>query len=84
MDLVITVCDNAAGEVCPFWPDQPATEHWGSPDPSNVVGSDAKRLVIQIDFAAVRDVGKRPQGLVLTVVINGLIKPFAMAATSTG
>ena len=37
-------------------------------------------MMIQIDFAAVRDVGKRPQGLVLTVVINGLIKPFAMAA----
>lgn len=44
MDLVITVCDNAAGEVCPYWPGQPATAHWGYADPSAVAGTDEQRL----------------------------------------
>jgi len=44
MDLVITVCDNAAGEVCPYWPGQPATAHWGYADPSEAAGDDAQRM----------------------------------------
>jgi len=44
MDLVITVCDNAAGEVCPYWPGHPATAHWGYADPSEGSGSDAEKL----------------------------------------
>ena len=43
MDFIITVCDNAAGEVCPFWPGQPATAHWGFPDPSQVQGTDMEK-----------------------------------------
>lgn len=43
MDLIITVCDNAAGEVCPYWPGKPATAHWGYADPSAGEGSEAQK-----------------------------------------
>lgn len=44
LDFVFTVCDNAAGEVCPFWPGQPMTAHWGVEDPAAVEGTDEEKL----------------------------------------
>ncbi len=52
MDIIITVCDQAAGEVCPVWPGHPATAHWGVDDPAAATGEDdAKRAAFSRAFA---------------------------------
>jgi arsenate reductase len=52
LDFVFTACDNAAGEVCPVWPGQPMTAHWGIEDPAAVEGSDEdKRRAFSKAFA---------------------------------
>jgi arsenate reductase len=43
MDFIITVCDNAAGEVCPFWPGHPIAAHWSFEDPAAFIGSDEEK-----------------------------------------
>ena len=49
LDFVFTVCDNAANEVCPIWPGQPMSAHWGLPDPSAVQGSETERALAYAD-----------------------------------
>lgn len=62
MDLVVTVCDNAAGETCPLWSGTPARIHWGLPDPAAVTGNEAGRLqAFQDTFGLLR---RRVQRLV--------------------
>ena len=56
LDFVFTVCDNAAGEVCPYWPGQPMTAHWGLDDPAAVEGSDTdKWIAFRRTFAALEN-----------------------------
>ena len=45
LDFIFTVCDNAAGEVCPVWPGKPITAHWGIADPAAVAGTDAEKAL---------------------------------------
>lgn len=57
LDFVFTVCDNAANEVCPVWPGQPITAHWGIPDPAAATGTEAVRRAAFLD--AFRSLSRR-------------------------
>jgi arsenate reductase (thioredoxin) len=69
LDFVFTVCDNAAGEMCPVWPGQPMTAHWGVPDPAAVEGSDAEKAHA---FMSVAVTLKRRIELMLALPIKSL------------
>ena len=69
MDFVFTVCDNAAGEVCPVWPGQPLTAHWGVADPSAFEGTDEEKANVFRDTAAIL---KRRLDLMLALPLASL------------
>jgi arsenate reductase len=69
MDFVFTVCDQAAGEVCPVWPGQPVSAHWGLPDPAAVEGSQEARLKAFRDVAVMM---KRRIDLLLVMPLDKL------------
>jgi protein-tyrosine-phosphatase len=69
LDFVFTVCDNAAGEVCPHWPGQPMTAHWGIEDPAAVAGSEsAKRRAFELATMRLR----RRIDLFLSLPLNAI------------
>lgn len=69
MDFVFTVCDQAAGEICPVWPGQPITAHWGIPDPAAADGSEAERMLA---FRTAFRMLERRIGLFLTIRLREL------------
>ncbi len=69
MDLIITVCDSAAGEACPLWLGHPATAHWGLPDPAAVAGSDADKRAA---FAAIRDAMAQRIAMLLALPLESM------------
>ena len=71
LDFVFTVCDNAAGEVCPVWPGQPMTAHWGVPDPSAFSGTDEQKTKVFWDTAVIL---KRRIELMLALPLHSLDK----------
>jgi arsenate reductase len=77
MDLIITVCDSAAGEACPAWPGHPLTSHWGMPDPAAVTGDDA---AIGAAFAETYDALHRRLSALLAIPLADLSRADAKAA----
>lgn len=77
MDVVITVCDNAAGEVCPVWPGHPATAHWTYADPSALPGTDDDRLAA---FRATLQAIRQRLALLVKLPAQDLEKPALQTA----
>ena len=71
LDFVFTVCDKAAGEVCPVWPGQPMTAHWGVPDPAAFKGTDEEKTKVFWDTAVIL---KRRIELMLSLPLASLDK----------
>jgi len=69
MDFVFTLCDQAAGEVCPVWPGQPLTAHWGMPDPAAVEGTEEQKLKAFKDVAVMM---KRRLDIMMALPLEGL------------
>jgi arsenate reductase len=69
LDFVFTVCDNAANEVCPFWPGQPLTAHWGVPDPAAVRGTADK---VERAYRAAFSILDRRIGLFLSLPLASI------------
>lgn len=71
LDFVFTVCDNATNEVCPIWPGQPMTAHWGLPDPAKAEGSEAERAFA---FADTMRMLTQRIGIFVNLPLNALTK----------
>jgi len=69
LDFVFTVCDNAAGETCPYWSGQPVTAHWGVPDPAAFVGSDSDK---RAQFRSAAVILKRRIDLMMALPVDTL------------
>lgn len=69
LDFIITVCDNAAGEVCPIWPGQPVSAHWGLPDPAAFEGPELEKLAFCSDVVRML---QRRIALFLALPVEGL------------
>lgn len=75
-DFIFTVCDNAANEACPIWPGQPATAHWGIPDPAHVEPIEARREAFE---AAYRQLKRRIEAF-LALPLESMSREEAIAA----